>query len=200
MNRRIGMISSGVTLFCVALFALFMLIGMSFAAYAICIVLACGYVIMTSSFAAYSGKDTEAAKYAGLAFAVIYAVFVILVYFAQITTVAQNDLSMELTQLLDYQKFGLFFNYNLLGYGMLSISTFFIGLTISPEGREDKVLRTLLLIHGVFTVVIFIPLLGIFNADMVGGNIIGIAVLEIWCLYFIPICFLSYRHFKRKIN
>lgn len=200
MNRRIGMISSGVTLFCVALFALFMLIGMSFAAYAICIVLACGYVLMTSSFAAYSGKDTEAAKYAGLAFAVIYAVFVILVYFAQITTVAQNDLSMELTQLLDYQKFGLFFNYNLLGYGMLSISTFFIGLTISPEGREDKVLRTLLLIHGVFTVVIFIPLLGIFNADMVGGNIIGIAVLEIWCLYFIPICFLSYRHFKRKIN
>lgn len=200
MNRRIGMISSGVTLFCVALFALFMLIGMSFAAYAIRIVLACGYVLMTSSFAAYSGKDTEAAKYAGLAFAVIYAVFVILVYFAQITTVAQNDLSMELTQLLDYQKFGLFFNYNLLGYGMLSISTFFIGLTISPEGREDKVLRTLLLIHGVFTVVIFIPLLGIFNADMVGGNIIGIAVLEIWCLYFIPICFLSYRHFKRKIN
>ncbi|NLZ15583.1 MAG: hypothetical protein GXY27_02750 [Erysipelotrichaceae bacterium] len=200
MNRRIGMISSCIALISVILFAIFMLFDMSSAAYAICILLSCGYIVMASTFATYAGKEAETAKYVGIAFAVIYGVFVMLVYYAQITTLLQNDLTEQAAQLLDYQKFGLFFNYDLFGYGMLSISTFFIGLTISPKNKEDKILKVLLLVHGIFSIVCLIPVLGIFNAGMTGGDLIGIAVLEVWCLYFIPVCFLSYRYFNRKSN
>ena len=200
MNRRIGMISSCITLISVILFAVFMLFDMSSAAYAICILLSFGYLVMVSTFAAYAGKGVEAAKYAGFAFAVIYGVFVMLVYYAQITTLVQSNLTEQAAQLLDYKKFGLFFNYDLFGYGMLSISSFFIGLTIFPENKEDKILKALLLVHGIFSIVCFIPVLGIFNAEMAGGDLIGIAVLEVWCLYFIPVCFLSYCYFKRKSN
>ncbi|UUX34798.1 hypothetical protein [Fundicoccus culcitae] len=198
MNRTMGMLGSAITLISVILFAVFMLIDYSSAAYAVCIVLACGYIIMASSFGAFAAIGFEAAKLAGIAFAIIYGVFVMLVYYAQITTLQQNDLTEQAIQILDYQKFGLFFAYDLFGYAMLSVSTFFIGLTIVPKNKVDKILRTLLLFHGVFTVVGIIPVLGLFNSDMVGGEIIGVLVLEIWCLYFIPICILSYQHFKQQ--
>lgn len=200
MNRKIGMVSSCITLISVILFALFMLLDMSYGAYTICILLSCGYIVMASTYAVYAGKGVEAAKYAGIAFAVIYGIFVMLVYYAQITTLVQNDLTEQAAQLLDYKKFGLFFSYDLFGYGMLAVSTFFIGFTIIPDSKADKILKTLLLVHGIFSVVCLIPVLGIFDAGMSGGDLIGIAVLEVWCLYFIPICFLSYQHFKRKSN
>lgn len=200
MNRKIGMTSSCITLISVILFAIFMLLGMSSAAYAICILLSFGYILMVSTYAAYAGKGVEAAKYAGIAFAIIYGVFVMLVYYAQITTVIQSNLTEQAAQLLNYNKFGLFFSYDLFGYGMLAVSTFFIGFTIIPESKADKILKILLLVHGIFSIVCIIPVLGIFKAGMAGGDLIGIAVLEVWCLYFIPICFLSYRHFKRKSN
>lgn len=200
MNRKIGLISSGIVCVCVLLFAAFMLLGLSSAAYTVCIFLACGYVAMACTYSSYAAKETQSAKYIGMGFAFLYAVFVILVYYAQVTTVRQHTLSDQAQFLLDYEKFGLFFGYDLFGYGMLAISTFFIGLTITPQKRETKILKTLLLIHGIFCVVCFIPALGLFSPDMAGGDSIGIAVLEIWCLYFLPISILSYRHFKKACS
>lgn len=200
MNRKIGMISSSITLISVLLFAVFMILNMSSAAYTVCILLACGYIVVASTYAAYTHKEAEAVKYAGMAFAVIYGVFVMLVYYAQITTLIQNNLTDQATQLIDYKKFGLFFSYNLFGYAMLSISTFFIGLTIIPKNKTDKVLKVLLLLHGIFSVVCIIPVLGIFEAEMSGGDLIGTLVLVVWCLYFTPVCYLSYQHFKQKSN
>lgn len=196
MDRKIGMIASSVVCTSVTLFAVFMLLGLSTAAYTVCIFLACGYIAMACSYSSYATKQALSAKYMGLGFAILYAVFIILVYYAQVTTVRQNTLSEQAQYLLDYEKFGLFFAYDLFGYGMLAISTFFIGLTITPKKRETKILKALLLIHGIFCIVCFVPALGIFSPDMVGGEIVGIAVLEIWCLYFLPISILSYRHFK----
>lgn len=196
MDRKIGMIASAVVCVCVALFAGFMLIGLSSAAYTVCIFLACGYIAMACAYSGYAAKETQSAKYIGMIFAAVYAIFVIAVYYAQVTTVRQYALSEQAQYLLDYEKFGLFFGYDLFGYGMLAISTFFISLTITPQKRETKILKVLLCIHGIFCVVCFIPALGIFSPGMAGGDIIGIAVLEVWCLYFLPISILSYRHFK----
>lgn len=196
MDRKIGMIASAVVCISVALFAVFMLLGLSDAAYTVCIFLACGYIAMACVYGSYAAKETQAAKYIGMVFAALYAVFVMAVYYAQVTTVRQYALSEQAEYLLDYERFGLFFAYDLFGYGMLAVSTFFIALTITPQKRETKILKALLLIHGVFCVVCFIPALGVFSPDMAGGNMIGIAVLEVWCLYFLPISILSYRHFK----
>lgn len=196
MDRKIGIAASGVVCVSVVLFAAFMLLGFSSAAYTVCIFLACGYIAMACAYGGYAAKEAQSAKYLGMGFAILYAVFVLLVYYAQVTTVRQYLLSEQAQYLLDYEKFGLFFGYDLFGYGMLAISTFFIGLTITPKKRETKLLKTLLLVHGVFCVVCFIPALGIFSPDLQGGEIIGIAVLEAWCLYFLPISILSYRHFK----
>ena len=102
--------------------------------------------------------------------------------------------------MLDYRKGGLLFNYDLLGYGMMALSTFFLGLSMEPDGKADKWLRALLLIHGVFFLSCFVmPMTGMFiglaNSD--GGNG-GTVALLLWCAYFLPVGVLSYLHFRKK--
>jgi len=128
----------------------------------------------------------------------MYGILIIFVYYAQLT-IQFSELSDEANYLLNYSKFGLLFNYDLLGYMFMALSTFFIGLALEIKTNEENILKKLLCIHGVFAICCFVlPLLGIFNSSMKGGDIIGIIVLVFWCLYFIPICILSYKYFKNR--
>ena len=87
------------------------------------------------------------------------------------------------------------FNYDQLGYGLMSLATFFAGLTIMPRTKADKWLKCLLMIHGVFFIsCLVMPMLGVFRADSPAW--IGVAVLEFWCLYFCPVSILSFMHFS----
>ena len=42
------------------------------------------------------------------------------------------------------------FNYDLLGYGMMALSTFFIGLSVQADSKADKWMKALMMIHGIF--------------------------------------------------
>jgi hypothetical protein len=150
-------------------------------------------------FSVTSEKEKKAPGLTAVAFASVYAVLIGLVYFAQLTTVHLSVLDEQAASLLDYSNFGLLFNYDLLGYAFMALSTFFIGLTIAPENRADKWLSGLLLAHGVFALpCLIMPMLGIFKPGMEGGSIIGTLVLEFWCVYFLPIGALSYHYFKKR--
>lgn len=199
MNRKIGMYSSIINICCVVGFALCMLVGTNFGSFLVCMFIAFSFVPMMCAFANYTTQENKAAGYTSMIFSGIYAVLILLVYFAQVTTVRIDSLSQQTLQIIDYSKFGLFFNYDLLGYGLMALSTFFAGLTITPKIKSDKWLKWLLIIHGVFFISCFImPMLGLFSTDMQGADWIGTAVLEFWCIYFIPVGILSFIHFKRK--
>ena len=91
----------------------------------------------------------------------------------------------------------LFFNYDLLGYGFMGLSTFFIGFTVIPNNKGDKAFRLLLWIHGIFFVsCLLMPMFPIFTPDMADGEIIGTLVLLVWCAYFLPICVLGWKYFR----
>lgn len=62
----------------------------------------------------------------GFAFAVVYAVLILWVYFVQTTSVRLDNLNEQGIRILDFQRGGLLFNYDFLGYGMMV----FIGLSI----------------------------------------------------------------------
>ena len=130
-------------------------------------------------------------------FAGVYATFISLVYFAQLTTVRLESLSEETRMILDYQAFGLFFALNLLGYGMMALSTFFAGITIAIQSKTDKALKFLLMLHGIFAVSgLLIPMLNIF-ATIDGGYWIGTLVLMVWCAYFAPVGILTLKYLKK---
>jgi hypothetical protein len=198
MNRKIGMVSSIINVCAVTAFALCMLFGFLFGSYLSSIMIAFSFVPLICAFATYGESNTKVAGYTAMIFAGMYAVVILLVYFAQMTTVRLESLTEQADTLINYQKFGLFFNYDLLGYCFMALSTFFAGLTVDVKTKSDKALKWLLLIHGIFAVSCFvIPILGVFSSDMQGADWIGTAVLEFWCVYFIPIGILACLHFKR---
>ena len=85
--------------------------------------------------------------------------------------------------------------YDLLGYAVMSLATFFAGLAISVGTKTDKWLKYQLMVHGIFFIsCLIMPMIGAFKAN--SPTWIGVVVLEFWCLYFCPISVLSYLHFS----
>ena len=200
LNQSIPKIGSAIVAVSVFLFALCMLVDYPFGSYLVCMFLPIGYIMMTAGFQNECSDERRVSANIGLVFSAIYAVLIFLVYFAQTTSVRQETLTEQAIRLLDYQRGGLLFNYDLLGYGMMAFSTFFVGLSIQADGAADKWLKYLLMIHGVFFIGCFImPMTGVFT-NMASGESGkgGTIALLIWCIYFLPIGVLAYKHFSRK--
>lgn len=199
MNRTIPKIGAAVVTITVFLFAACMIVDFSFGSYFVCMFLPLGYIMMAVGFQYESCEERRVPANIGVVIAAIYAVLILLVYFAQTTSVRAEDLNEQAIRILDYQRGGLLFNYDLLGYGMMALSTFFIGLSMNPTSKADKWLKCLMMVHGVFFISCFImPMTGVFTdmASEEAGNGGTIALLG-WCAYFIPIGVLAYRHFQR---
>lgn len=138
------------------------------------------FVPMMCCFLQFAAPERRATGYVAAVFAGMYAAIILLVYFAQLTTVRFDGLTEQARILLDFRQMNLFFSFDLLGYAMMSLATFFAGLTVCPRSRTDRWLRALLLIHGVFFIsCLLMPMLGVFRVDSPAW--IGTAVLEFWC-------------------
>ena len=201
MNKKIGMIGSIINAITVLLFAIFMIIGFNFGSYFVCIFLSLSFVMMIAAFDNECKEDKKVASKIALALACIYSVLIIIVYFTQCTSVINDKLSKDALKILDYRYMGLMFNIDLLGYAIMALSTFFIGLTINVKNKKDKILKYLLLIHGIFFIsCLIMPMLGVFSGSDGSTSICGVLALEVWCLYFLPIGILSFLHFRNNSN
>jgi hypothetical protein len=199
MNRKIGAIASLINVVAVVGFAVSMIVANTYASYLCSIFISLSFVPMMCAFCYYSGTEVKLAGYVAVGFAAIYAALILLVYYAQITTVHSGGLTAQAASILDFSRFGLLFNYDMLGYALMSLSTFFAGLTVLKDTRASKCLRVLLLVHGIFFISCFIlPLAGLFTPDLEGAEWIGTAILTFWCGYFTPIGILSFVYFKRQ--
>ena len=193
---RIGAAIVSVTIF---LFAVCLIADFPFGSYLVCMFLPIGYIMMTAGVQNESSQENRVAANIGLIFSAIYAVLILLVYYAQTTSVRLENLNEQAAGILNYQRGGLLFNYDLLGYGMMALSTFFTGLSFKAGSKADKWLKTLMMLHGVFFLsCFFMPMTGMFtnmsNGEAGQG---GTVALLVWCVYFFPIGVLAYRHFKK---
>ena len=200
MNRIIPRIGSVIVTAAVFLFAVCLIMNFPFGSYFVCMLLPIGYIMMAAGLHHESGENRRVAATIGMAFAVVYAVLIFLVYFAQTTSVHSGGLSEQAQDILDFQRGGLIFNYDLLGYGMMALSTFFMGLSVQADSKADKWMKALMVVHGGFFFGCFImPMTGVFISMSEGGtNIGGVAALVAWCAYFLPIGILAYRHFGKE--
>lgn len=199
MNRTISKIGATVVTVSVFLFAVCLITDFSFGSYFVCMFLPIGYIMMSAGFHHESDEEHKIAANVGMIFSSIYAVLIFLVYFAQTTNVRLDNMNEQAMKILDFKRGGLIFSYDLLGYGMMALSTFFIGLTIKAECKADKWLKYLMMIHGVFFISCFImPMTGVFSEMSDGGTSIdGVVALVFWCVYFLPIGILAFLHFKK---
>lgn len=200
MNKTIACVGSIIVTITVFLFALCMVIPFNFGSFFVCMFLAMGYVMMAVGFCHESDENHKVAANIGVVFATIYVVLILLVYFAQTTAVRLDSLDEQAIRILDFERGGLLFCYDLLGYGMMALSTFFIGLTINAKTKADKWLKYMMIIHGVFFFGCFImPMTGVFSSMSDGeASKGGVIALEFWCAYFLPIGILSIVHFRKN--
>ena len=128
MNFTVAKIGAAIAAISVVGFYICMLIGFDFRNCLVCMFLAFGFVMMTSGFHAESDRGYKVAANTALVLSGVYAVLILLVYFTQTTAVRLDSLGDEVLRIIDYKRLGLFFNYDLLGYGIMALTTFFIGL------------------------------------------------------------------------
>ena len=199
-NKKVSKAGSAIVTLTVFLFAVFLIIDFSMGSYFVCLILPIGFIMMTAGLHNECEVDRKVAANVGLILAAVYGTFIMLVYFAQLTTVNNEQLSEQAANLLEFRRLGLIFNYDLLGYGVMALSTFFTGLSMKPKNRTDKWLSALLMIHGVFYFsCTFMPITGLFARMSSGGNGLGGRIaLVVWCVYFLPIGILSYLHFNNR--
>ncbi|MDD5935515.1 MAG: hypothetical protein PUC65_08170 [Clostridiales bacterium] len=198
MNRKIGLYGSAINFISVLTFAISMLVGTNYIDYLSSTFISIGFLLMICAFAGYHDEKTNGAAYLAIGFAVSYITLIVIVYFTQMTTVYQEELTKQAAQILDYKRFGLMFTFDLLAYMMMAASTFFISFVVKVENKCDQWLKWLLRIHGIFAISCFVtPLLNIFNASESSQNS-GVGLLEFWCSYFMPVAILSFLHFKNK--
>ena len=150
MNRKIGFIASIVIGSAVTIFMICLLIAL-FAqnaftenlSYGVCTILSWGWVATAVAYACYAKNETAAAKI-GVCTSVMYSTVISIVYFTQLTTVLYKSVDEKILQAFSFSASGSWlFNLDLLGYGLLSISTVFIGLTLQAKNRIDKALKWL---------------------------------------------------------
>lgn len=200
-NNKIGFYSAATAALSTVIFAISMLVSNSLLSFGICMLLSWSYITLTCAFAAQVKQDKKAFAYAGMAFACVYAVFINLVYFTQLTTVNQQAASADILKILTFEPGSWIFAFDIFGYGMMAVSTFFIGLTVKAESKADKWLKTLLMLHGIFApVCVIFPMLNLFSSagSVEQGSNMGVVALEGWCLFFIPTMIFAAKHFKDK--
>ena len=201
LNNTIAKIGSGIVTVTVFLFALFLIINYSMGSYFVCLILPLGFIMMTAGLHNECENDRKVAANIGLVLAAVYCTFIMLVYFTQLTTVNNEQLTEQAANLLEMGKCGLIFNFDLLGYGVMALSTFFTGLAMKPKNKPDKWLRALMMIHGVFYLsCTFMPMTGMFSkmATPDGDGLGGRLALVAWCVYFLPIGILAFIHFGKQ--
>ena len=200
LNKTISKTGSAIVTVTVFLFALFLIINYSRESFFVCLILPLGFIMMTAGLHNECENDRKVAANIGLVLAAVYCVFIMLVYFAQLTTVSNEQLNEQAAKLLEMGKFGLIFNYDLLGYGIMALSTFFTGLSMKVKNKADKWLKALMMIHGVFYFsCTFMPMTGIFSNMSSGGDGLGGRLaLAVWCVYFLPVGILSFLHFRKN--
>ena len=202
LNNGVSKVGSAIVTVTVFLFALFLIINIPMGYYFVCLILPIGFIMMTAGLQNECESDRKVAANIGLLLAAVYSTFIMLVYFTQLTTVNNEQLNEQATNLLEFGKFGLIFNFDLLGYGVMALSTFFTGLSMKSKNKKDKWLKALMMIHGLFYFsCTFMPITGMFakmssNGDGIGGRLALVA----WCVYFLPIGILSFLHFGSRKN
>ena len=199
LNKMIPKVGSAIVTVTVFLFALFLIINYSMGSFFVCLILPIGFIMMSAGLHNEIESDHKVAANIGLILAGVYSTFIMLVYFTQLTTVNNEQLTEQAANLLEMGKCGLIFNFDLLGYGIMALSTFFTGLSMKAKNKTDKWLKALMMIHGVFYFsCTFMSMTGIFSKMSSGGDGLGGRLaLVAWCVYFLPVGILSFLHFRK---
>lgn len=93
LNRMIPKAGSAIVTVTVFLFAIFEIINVHVGSFFVCLILPIGFIMMTAGLHSECESDRKVAANIGMVFAAVYCTLIMLVYFAQLTTVNNEQLT-----------------------------------------------------------------------------------------------------------
>ncbi len=164
----------------------------------VCFILAISFVVAVNSL--YSIADPKHKLWGRLtvSFAIIYAVYICLVYYSQLTVVRLGLVPGDYLPLIEFTPGTWLFAVDMLGYTFLALSTLAASFLFRGKGLAGKI-RVLLIVHGALAIpVALFPALPLFGSaeNVQSANLGGSFALLAWCVVFAPICFLLERYFS----
>ncbi|OBR67955.1 hypothetical protein A7K91_18660 [Paenibacillus oryzae] len=195
-NRSLGLYAPAIAAVCTIIFFIGLLLNHDTLNFASCLVLGWAYVLTACAYAALADPDKKAIGFGGVAIAIVYCVFTNLVYYTQLTTVKFESADPVIVKALAFKSGYWLFGFDLMGYGLMALSTALLGFSFKAASKRDRALKGMLLAHGLFFPVCIIgPMLNLFQAG--GDDAAGIMALQGWCLFFTPLMLLSANRFYR---
>jgi len=139
----------------------------------------------------------------GIALAIIYAVFITMVYYLQVTVVYNDNmhLSNEVLKLLKFTPGTALFAIDILGYSFMGLATLFSAFVFGST-KLEKWIKGIMIFNGFSFVGLIYPMLQIGQdgvAKESSGNF-GIIMYIVWCSYFAALTVLTAIYYKRKID
>ncbi|MDF2921174.1 MAG: putative rane protein [Paenibacillaceae bacterium] len=197
MNNKFGLVASFSALICTLLFLAGLFTRSDSLNYWSCLALSWAYIGTACALAQEAREDRKGVAAAGVAIGSVYSLLTNLVYYTQLTTVASGAADQEVLRVFSFRQGSWIFGLDLLGYGLMALSTLLIGLSMAPRASGDKALKWMLMLHGIFfPICVVMPVLDVFPEGS-GGNA-GIYALMGWCVYFAPVMALAVQHFRRQ--
>lgn len=119
------------------------------------LLLAIAFVILMVSIHSYAPERNRIWSHIGLAFAIIYAVMVTIVYFVVITVVVPQTAAGQAQQIgvLAFEFGSFLYAIDVLGYGFMCLSTLFASAVFTGHGLESWT-RKALFVNGILAPVI----------------------------------------------
>ena len=164
-------------------------------AYASSMGIAICFLCLTVANESFAGSKMYARL--SIAFAIIYCTLVCIVYYTQLSFVRLGSPSPEALSIVSYvPPRTAFFALDILGYFFMSLSVFFLGLTM----HTDLLLRKLLVAMGLWGgICIAVPLLPFFyEQSNSSSDTVGILALSLWAILFCPLMIMLAKHFGQQ--
>ncbi len=193
-SKHLGIASGFLAGLLTILFGVFVVLNNQMVYFTTVLFLAIAVIMMTISLKSFILPEKKVFAECAVAFGIMYALLVSMVYYTQIAVVLKGSLNIDLLPIVSDFPGTVFFFLDMFGYCFLCLSTLFIAFAI---GSGDRTLRVFLFIHsGLFIPTFLLPFLPItFSAS---SDISGSLILVLWCIIFAPVCLLLARYFAKQ--
>ena len=201
-----GMLSSLLAFFSALIYAVSLLLSMVFYNITIGntgmffsgIVIALSFIFMVYSYLVFSNDENKPYIIFSLILSIVYFIYILFGYSIQFSGLFFLGNTEKKFMLSNYYNFESFLNFNIFGYLLLSLSSFFIGLSIETNSKKDNILKLMMLNHTIFGIFFILSLFKmIFNYVSDYYFLTGLVIKIKWCIYFSLICILSFGYFRK---
>ena len=156
------------------------------------LLIAPSFIVLMASIRANTPQRERLWTDIAMAFSIIYAVIIGQNYFLQMTVVRQNPLAFAVLTMDPTHKDSVFWAFEILGYGFMSLATLFVSAVFKKVGVESWI-RWLFIVNGVFAMIAVVGY--VLTANPL--HIVGLLSVGIWSITFPVAAVLLAIVFKR---